>query len=306
MHDRVNHTLVGLFVVVLGIALVAAGLWFSGDFAREEEDRYLVMPAEPMTGLSRNASVKYQGIDVGRVRELGLDEHGNVRIVISVRTNVPVQADTRVRPATQGLTGLGHLELVPGTRDAGPAVADAYRYPVLPNAPSLRTRLETAVEEGLAGVDRASERLEALLSDDNIRALNATLGNVETISDTLANNADQMEGTLDETEQLIRGMRHLVESAPETMARLDQTLASVDDAARRTATTAAQLGETGERSNAALQRLDRETLPQVNQLLLDIQGLTATLERFGHEISEHPNRLIFGAPRRSPGPGESN
>ncbi|SEO50110.1 MlaD family protein [Aquisalimonas asiatica] len=306
MHNRVNYTIVGLFVVVLGVALLAAGLWLAGDFTRDDGNRFLVKPTEPMTGLGTNSTVKYQGIDVGRVRELGIDSQGNVRVLISVDPDVPVRANTRVRLGSQGLTGLGHLELVPGSADAGPALADEYAYPVLPNAPSLRTRLETAVEDGLASIDRVGRQLEVLLSDDNLRTLQSTMDHVETISGTLAANSEQLTATLAETEALLRDTRAVLSGAPETMARIDRTLETFDETARRFGDTAERLGDTGERGELALQRLDRETLPQLNQLLLDVQGLTGTYERLGTELTEHPNRLIFGAPRRPPGPGESD
>ncbi|WP_290637058.1 MlaD family protein [Aquisalimonas sp.] len=306
MHNRVNYTIVGLFVVTLGIALLGAGLWLAGDVTRDDGNRYLVMPTEPMTGLGTNSTVKYQGIDVGRVRELGIDDQGDVRILISVDRDVPVRADTRVRLGSQGLTGLGHLELLPGTADAGPARADEYAYPVLRNAPSLRTRLETAVEDGLASIDRVGRQLEVLLSDDNLQTLQATMDHVEIISGTLAANSEQITATLAETEALLRETRTVLSGAPETMARIDRTLETFEETARRFGDTAERLGETGERGELALQRLDRETLPQINQLLLDVQGLTGTYERLGTELTEHPNRLIFGAPRRPPGPGESD
>lgn len=306
MHNRVNYTIVGLFVVILGIALLGAGLWLAGDVARDDGNRYIVIPTEPMTGLGTNSTVKYQGIDVGRVRELGLDDRGNVRIVISVDQDVPVRANTRVRLASQGLTGLGHLELLPSTVDAGPALADEYAHPVLPNAPSLRTRLETAVEDGLASIDRVGRQLEVLLADDNLLTLQATMEHIETISGTLADNSEQLTATLTETEALLRETRGVLSGAPETMAQIDRTLESFEQTARRFGDTAEQLGETGERGTLAMQRLDRETLPQINQLLLDVQGLTGTYERLGTELTEHPNRLIFGAPRRPPGPGESD
>ncbi len=306
MYSHANYTVVGLFVVILSIALLAAGLWFSADMSGNDEKRYLVLPDEPMTGLSYNSAVKYQGVDVGRVRELGLDDDGEVRILISVQRNVPVRADTRARLASQGLTGLGHLELLPGTAAAGPPVNGGHPYPVLPNAPSLRTRLESAVDEGLASVNLLAQQLEALLSDENIATINATMDHLERISGTLAENVDDIAVTLKEAGSLAQEARQVLEEAPETIARVQATLVSFDDAAGRVAAAAEALKQTGAISNRTLERMDRETLPQVNQLLLDIQGLTHTLERLGTELSEHPNRLIFGAPRRAPGPGEDD
>ena len=311
MFSRVNYTIVGLFVVILGIALLAAGLWFSADLGREDGKQYLLFPQEPLTGLSRNSAVKYQGLDVGRVREMGLDDQGRVRVVLTVQDNVPIYANTRVRLASQGLTGLGHLELVPGSADAGPPSSEDYEHPVLRPAPSLRTRLERAAEDGMASIDRMADRMERLLSEDNVRTIAATVSHLERLSGTLADDADDLGRTLEETERLIRDIRDVVQGTPETFARMEQsmdrfdaTLANFDTAAASVETLADSLRNTGERGGDTLDRINRETLPELNRLLLDVRGLTHTLDRFGQDLSDHPNQLLFGPPRRVPGPGE--
>ncbi len=304
MHSRANYTVVGLFVVTLGIALVAAGLWFSSDYSRDDELRYLVLPDEPMTGLLRNSSVKYQGVDVGRVRELGLNDRGEVQLVISVQRNVPVRADSGVRLASQGLTGMSHLELLPGTDAAGPPVAGDRPLPVLPNAPSLRTRLEKAVEQSLSGVDRLARQLEAVLSDDSVESFGATMQHMERITGALANNADDFARTVRETGLLAEEARQAIADAPELIDRVQETLDGFDEAARRVAEAAESLAKAGEGGSKTLDGIGRETLPQVNELLRDLQDLARTIERLGREISEQPSRVIFGSPQRAPGPGE--
>lgn len=306
MFNRVNYTLVGLFVVVLGITLVAAGLWFSADISQEEQKYFLVYPEESLTGLSRNSSVKFQGIDVGRVRELGLDEQGRVRVLISVEENVPVREDTKVRLASQGLTGLGHLELIPGDPDAPAPRADEHPHPVLPNAPSLRSRLEQAVEDGLASIERMGERMETLLSEDNIRGLTRTMANIERISESLAENSEHLNQTLTETEALIRDTRTLVNAAPETLTRIQQSLDRFDAAVGSVRTVADDLQATQAQGSRTLERVNRETLPELNRTLTDVQDVTRTLDRFSQGLIDHPSQLIFGGPRRPPGPGEDN
>lgn len=306
MYSRVNYTVVGLFVVILGIALVVAGLWFSADIGRDDEQRYLVLPDEPMTGLLRNSPVKYQGVDVGRVRELGLDERGEVRVLISVQRNVPVRADTRVRLASQGLTGMSHLELLPGTDAAGPPVAGDRPWPVLRNAPSLRTRLEKAIDESLVGIDRLGSQLETLLSEGNIDSFGETMQHMERITGALAENADDFARTVRETGLLAQEARQALANAPELIDRVQATLDGFDEAAHRVTEAAESLARAGDGGRRTLDGVNREILPRVNQLLLDLQDLTRTVERLGREIAEQPSRMIFGAPSRPPGPGETD
>lgn len=304
MHNRANYTVVGLFVVILGIALVAAGLWFSSDFSREDEARYLLIPDEPMTGLLRNSPVKYQGVDVGRVRELGLNDRGEVQVVISVQHKVPVYADSRVRLATQGLTGMSHLELLPGSETAGPPLAGDRPYPLLPNARSLRTRLEKAVEDSLSAVDLLARRIEALLSDESVDAFGTTMQHMERITAALADNTDDFARTIRETGLLAEEARRALADAPELVGRVKGTLDGFDEAARRVAGAAESLAKVGEGGSKAFEGVNRETLPQVDELVRDLQDLARTMDRLGRELGEQPSRVIFGSPQRAPGPGE--
>lgn len=304
MHSRANYTVVGLFVVTLGIALVATGLWFSSDYSRDDEVRYLVIPDEPMTGLLRNSPVKYQGVDIGRVRELGLNDLGEVQLVISVQRKVPVRADSRVRLASQGLTGMSHLELLPGTDAAGPPVTGDRPLPVLPNAPSLRSRLEKAVEQSFSGVDRLARQLEAVLSDDSVESFGATMQHMERITGVFADNANDFARTVREAGLLAEEARQAITGAPELIDRVQESLDGFDETARRVGEAAESLAKAGEGGSRTLDEVGREIIPQVNELLRDLRDLARTMERLGRELSEQPSRVIFGSPQKEPGPGE--
>jgi phospholipid/cholesterol/gamma-HCH transport system substrate-binding protein len=169
----------------------------------------------------------------------------------------------------------------------------------------LRTRLEKAVDDSLSGVDRLARQLEALLSDDSIDSFGATMQHMERITGALADNAEDFARTIRETGLLAEDARQALADAPELVDRVQQTLDGFDEAARRVAAAAESLAQAGDGGRQTLDDMKRETLPQVNELLRDLQDLTRTLERLGQEVAEQPSRMIFGAPPRPPGPGEA-
>src|SRR3990167_1107822 len=64
MDDKVNYTLVGAFVLVLGAVLVAAVLWLAAGLGgREPVDRYQAFIEESVAGLNLDAPVKLLGVD---------------------------------------------------------------------------------------------------------------------------------------------------------------------------------------------------------------------------------------------------
>ena len=73
MEPKVSSVVVGVFVVLLGTTVLAIVIWLGKTDYRGVYDRYYVFTRESVTGLSVDSSVKYRGVDVGRVKEVILN-----------------------------------------------------------------------------------------------------------------------------------------------------------------------------------------------------------------------------------------
>ncbi|NCN89119.1 MAG: MCE family protein, partial [Gallionella sp.] len=160
MEEKVNFTLVGLFVLVLGAALVGGVLWLgSGKSLRASYDLYQVYTDDSVAGLNINAPVSYRGVEVGHVRRIALapDNVEQVQLTLAIEHGTPVKTDTLAVLQTQGLTGLAFVDLAGGSRDAPALRAQAGQaYPVIQSGPSLMKRLDLAVTSLLANLNRSS------------------------------------------------------------------------------------------------------------------------------------------------------
>ena len=68
MEDKVNFTLVGAFVLVLGMALVAGVLWLAAGITGQKPlQPYAAIMTESVAGLNLNAPVKYLSAEEGGV-----------------------------------------------------------------------------------------------------------------------------------------------------------------------------------------------------------------------------------------------
>ena len=76
MNGKTNYVLIGLFVLLLTLTFIGGILWLSAGGTGRVYKEYLVYMKESVSGLSRDNVVKYHGVDVGRVREIGLDPSG--------------------------------------------------------------------------------------------------------------------------------------------------------------------------------------------------------------------------------------
>ncbi len=109
-------TLVGLFVVV-GIAALA---WLSIRLGKLEVigDRGYTITAEfdSVAGLKNGAVVEIAGVEVGRVKAIGLDRY-RARVAMSINPSIKLQDDSIVSIRTKGLIGEKYVRITPGGSD---------------------------------------------------------------------------------------------------------------------------------------------------------------------------------------------
>lgn len=318
MEPRVNFALVGLFVIALAGVFVLTTLWLMGVGPRGDYRTFAIYPPESVAGIVAESLVKYQGVDVGKVREVGIDptDPPRVRLLIDVRRDLPITANTTARLATQGLTGLVYfIELQGGEPMGEPvgrpvATAPGAAYPEIRTLPSDMARLQQTGTELLDQAKGAASELRAILAAlrplvgaDQPSQIGRTLGDASKTAASLSQAAATLDAQmkrlgpmLDDLSRAIGAMPGLVQRAGETLNTAGAAAGSVGQVARRLDALAAQAAP-------GLAALTREGMPELVGLLRDLRGLTGRLDRLASDLERDPNLLLYGRPRR-PGPGE--
>lgn len=307
MSARVGYAAVGAFVLLLGAALVASALWLGTRDERGQFETYLAYPAESVSGLATASRVTYKGVDVGSVAAIELDPQDptRVRLTFSLRAGTPVKTDTQATIAMQGLTGLGSVELTGGSRDAPPLrAAPGEPYPVIPMKPSLFTRLDTALRVAVTSLDQVSERLLVILSDENTRAIAATLEGAGAFSTALAAQAPRLERTLADLERLADAGAQAAAGLPELSARVNDMLVQADAAVTALRQSAESVGALAGQSRSQLEYSGAVLLPQAEALLDELRAASAAIAALGEGLSTNPQAVLTGPPQPAPGPGE--
>lgn len=280
METKVNYTLVGAFVLGLGAVLVAGLLWLaSGGAWHSEYDLYVAMEDESVSGLNLNAPVKYNGVDVGKVRAIALD-HTNpqrVTLLFAIERGTPIKEDTIAILRTQGLTGIAYVELSGGSVGSPPLHAiPPYPYPVIQTRPSLSARLENVLTTVLGKLDNTTNNVNALLSPENQTAFKSILGNTAQATAKLGPLIDRVGRSAD------------------AVGKMGSDLSKAGNSA-----TLAADGLGG-----GIKRLGTETLPEFEHLLAELGMLTASMRRLTEQTTRDPSGLIFGRTPVPNGPGE--
>lgn len=307
MDTRVNYALVGLFVILLTVAMIVAGLWLSAGIDTTEYRRYSVYTTDSVAGLAVDSPVTYRGVGVGRVERIVIDRENpqQIHLVLSVAAGTPVSTDTVATLQMRGITGIGYVNLSGGYPDGRPPqTPPGEPYPVISYKTSFLGRLDTVAIDMLDTLEKLAGQVGALLSKDNRTAVAETLDNLQEISASLAANQGELQGVLNRLDTLIITATQVAETLPSTLARLDATLREVEQAAATVNEAGAELAQLGETGQAGMTTLTERTLPAANALLLQMRQLAQQLSSLTAALANDPSMLIFGPPERRPGPGE--
>ena len=305
METKVNYALVGAFVLILSVAIVAGVLWIaSGGTAGKTYETYLAYFDESVAGLNLQAPVKFRGVSVGFVEEIGLDhtDPNRVRVVLSIEQGVPIRQNAVATLSTQGLTGIAFVDLEGGSTDSPLLVPGASEgEPVIATRPSLFSRLDTQTTTLVANLSDTAQRVNSLIDEETREALQRTIRDLDTVVHALAGRSDAMSAaaarTLDDTArasaELTGILRGIAQSAEAVQRAADQTDRAT--AAMYTTATDATLG---------VQTLRSEILPQLDELLTEARAVTSSIGRLTQELEQSPNVLVIGREPTAPGPGE--
>lgn len=304
-----NYSIVGAFVLVLGAVLIAGVLWLaSGGAFKQAYDLYLAIEDESVAGLNLNAPVKYNGVDVGKVRAIQLDPINpqRVNLLFAIERGTPIKEDTIAVLKTQGLTGIAYVELSGGTIGSPPLRAAAgSNYPVIRTKPSLSARLENVLTNVLAKLDSTSNNINSILSDENQAAFKSALADISIVARTIAARKDTIDAGITHAGRTLENTSKATAQMEAVLDRIGRSADAVEKMGNEVAKTSISTGKTVDAVGVDIKRFSTETLPELERLLGELSTLTPSLRRLSEQTSRDPRGLLFGRKPVPEGPGET-
>ena len=322
MESKLNPTVVGAFVLLLGAALVAGVLWLAvGIGGRKATTAYQSIFTESVAGLNLDAPVKYLGVDVGKVRSINIDPDNprQVRLILQIERGTPVKQDSEAVLKSQGLTGIAYVELSGGSPGSPPLVAtEDGPVPVIRSKPSLSARLENVVTTVLSSVERTSSSLNTLLDADNLATLKRSLADASTVLQTLAEQRAPLAAGINDLaltarntarasaqlEPVVAAAGPAIERVGPAMARVEAAAAAVDRMAQAAGLASTRAGQAAEAALGGVQQMRTDTLPGLDRLVAEMGPLASSLRQLSEQLRTQPGSLLTGGAVRAPGPGE--
>ncbi len=314
---------VGLFV--LGGFIVLLGLLFflSGSVLHPGKP-YETYFRESVQGLDVGTAVKFRGVTIGKVTDVGLvmaeypaetesEKHQRVyqQVVVRFQLNPrkmgemgnikdAVAHGLRVQIAPQGITGLSYMDL---------SFVNAAQYPaqtipwtpnstVIPSVPSTLTQVQDAAEQVLSALSNVDlpkiagqiSSLTAALNDEITTGdAHQAVANVKILLATL--NTQVQQADIPGTSAAVRNLA----GGPQTMkilAQLNQTTAQLAKISAALPTLVASSQTTINQANETTADLQAQLLP----MLQDMRATTANLRALSASLQRNPGQVLMAPP----------
>jgi len=303
VYSRVNYTIVGLFVLLFGIGMVAFSFWLAKYGFEQHYLTYKIYTTESVAGLSKDSVVKLHGVDVGRVKEIRIDPQNieQVEILLNIRDDVPITEDMVAHTMMLGVTGLLSIEIDGGTNGAKRLVPTSDHIPVIRTKPSWINTAKHDLGSLIQRVDTLAQQAEKLLNDKNLKTFSAILDHTEAVTRKSVSVMDEANATLATYRSAIIKVNRDLENITKNFARItDETVPAV----HKLMQTTRNFNRVTLKVEKSLDRGDYNIKKIFEPLLVNIEILSDQINVMAKELEESPSDIFFKARKVRRGPGE--
>lgn len=231
METRANYILIGAFTLAGILGAFGFFLWLA-KFEITRQYAYYDVLFDNVSGLSAAGGVSYNGLPVGQVISLNLDDDdpSKVRVRLEVDADIPVTTDTIAQLQSLGVTGVSYVELSGGSPSAQRLAQNSV-------IKSKRSAIQSLFEGAPKVLDEAVtllEQLNKVVDDKNQKAVNDILDNLASATGKLDKTLTSFESVASDIGNAAQDigafskrLDPLIETAQTTLKTGSETLESV-------------------------------------------------------------------------------
>ncbi|HTD73367.1 MAG TPA: MlaD family protein [Steroidobacteraceae bacterium] len=300
MDRDANYVAVGAFVLLVIAMGVSFVFWYTDQQDKRTYQRYEIYFPGSVSGLTAGSPVRYLGVDVGKVVRIALDpqQRKTVQVIADIDSTAPIDDRTRASLSLQGVTGLLFIDLEqdPKAESTG-ALAQGQRYPMIRSRRSDFDVLLSNLPELTTHLVEVADHFNSVFSDDNVRALKATLNNARLASEHLPD-------TVREVQQLVADVRHTTQEVQVTVAQLRGVItdaspdlkaafANIRQISDNLAKTTTRLNAFVAENEPGFSRFSKQSLPEFEQLLRESRQAARDFRDLSRSLKQNPSQLIY-------------
>jgi phospholipid/cholesterol/gamma-HCH transport system substrate-binding protein len=301
MEREANYFAVGAFVLLVTTMVGLFVYWYSEGRERRDYVPYEIYFPGSVTGLSEGGSVRYLGVEVGKVRRIRLDPRSaeRVQVVADIDGAAPISDKTTAELAMMSFaTGLLYIDLRQNT--AGREVlapVQGERYPVIRTVRSSLDSFMDALPDLAGNAALLMERAQQIISPENTAALSDVVKNLHEVSKRLPGTLQQVDALVADLAATSGRVRGLADNLDRTAGEISP---EVHQLAQRLNATAAHLEQASigiERfmgdNGGNMTNFARDGLPQLQRTLEEASSAAAEFRALTQSLKSDPSRLIY-------------
>jgi len=300
MEREANYTAVGAFVLLVAVMTGMFVYWYSEGRDRRSYVPYEIYFTGSVTGLSEGGSIRYLGVEVGRVRRIRLDRRSadRVQVIAEIDESAPIGADTTAQLSLMGVTGLLYIDLKQKAegKDVMPQVASE-RYPVINTVRSDFDTFLASLPEIAGSAAELLNRAQEIFSPENSAALADMVKNLHEASVGLPATMQKLDGALadfnlatNDIRKLVAGLQNATnELTPQAAVLVDRLGSTADHLEKASAGVEAFIAE----NRAGVTAFAQDGLPQLQRTLQEARDAAAEFAELSRSLKANPSQLIY-------------
>ncbi len=297
--------MIGLFVtigVTIGVSII---VWIGASHYFEKGTMYVTYFDESVQGLQKDSSVKYRGVEVGRVVKIGVaPDNKLIEVVMKINLKNDLERNTMTQLKAVGITGIVFVELDqqhPEAMKLSPQISFATEYPVIPSRPSETKQILSGIYDVIDKMNDVdfrgiSDKIKstAQSADDFLAGAQTkrVMSNLESSTTALDKSMKRLEkiiadgnlgGTITEARQALADARSLISALNNEVKDM-------------------RLKDTAAKANQVMDALDRTARTSAVDIQTATENLrraSESLERLLERIEANPSDLLFSRPAES-------
>lgn len=295
---RSERIKLGAFMLLCGILICVFLGYVLKRYLSEQYDNYYTIFDTSVNGLFVDAKVKLNGIDVGSVTRITINEENLNEVVVNFKVThgTPIKIGTRAG-MTAGMNLTGEKQVVlSGGSFSEPNVPEGG---LVPAEVSHFDHITSQAGDIVAHVDSVLVNINTLLSAENAENLSKAIKNFETMTANLSRvtqgMAKPIENISKSAESMHRVMSEIEEAkiaakAGEDLDILKQKLDAIDTKAMNENLTKAM--ESISQLSKRLDGMVYKNQDQVGEAIVELNAVLENLEEFSQKIKNNPSALI--------------
>lgn len=293
---------VGLFVTIGILIGVSAIVWVGASKYFQEGTIFVTYFDESVQGLQIDSSVKYRGVDIGRVMKIGVaPDNRLVEVVMKIEFRGNVVRDTVAKLRTAGITGIVFVELErrkPEDIKLSPKIDFPTRYPVIQSLPSDIKQIFSAVDSIMEKIKQidfkgisnqlidTTKAVEIFVGGDRMKRI---LSNIEYTVANLESATDKVNDIMTEgiIEDVVTEAKDAIKEAKTVITRVKTEVDSLN------------VAETTGKANRLIENINKKMNTAATEITVTSENLrrvSETLENLMERLSADPSELIFSVP----------